>query len=102
MKKISKKIETSKMFFLTQFILLEPVEKPVAHGGTRRHMGRHTKRNYCAGIVGKRVLNISGEPYLIQKGYIQRTSRGRIALEKAYQYLNYDKNNDLNLFNEKG
>ena len=42
------------------------------------------------------------EPYLIQKGYIQRTSRGRIALEKAYQYLNYDKNNDLNLFNEKG
>ena len=28
------------------------------------------------------------EPYLIKKGYIQRTARGRVALEKTYQYLN--------------
>ena len=34
------------------------------------------------------------EPFLIQKGYIQRTSRGRIALEKAYDYIN--------LFKKKG
>ena len=28
------------------------------------------------------------EPYLIKEGYIQRTSRGRIALDKANEYLN--------------
>ena len=28
------------------------------------------------------------EPYLIKQGYIQRTSRGRVALDKSYQYLN--------------
>ena len=30
------------------------------------------------------------EPYLIKEGYIQRTSRGRMALSKAYKYLNID------------
>jgi len=28
------------------------------------------------------------EPYLIKEGYVQRTSRGRIALDKTYKYLN--------------
>jgi len=28
------------------------------------------------------------EPYLIKEGFIQRTTRGRIALQKAYTYLN--------------
>ena len=32
------------------------------------------------------------EPYLIKEGYLQRTLRGRIALDKAYKYLNVDKN----------
>ena len=27
------------------------------------------------------------EPYLLLKGFLQRTSRGRIATEKAYQHL---------------
>ena len=30
------------------------------------------------------------EPYLIKEGYIQRTSRGRLALEKTYKYLNIE------------
>ena len=38
------------------------------------------------------------EPYLIKEGYIQRTSRGRIALDKAYKYLNVNNNNQKNLF----
>ena len=37
------------------------------------------------------------EPYLIKEGFIQRTSRGRIALDKTYKYLNIDKSNN-NLF----
>ena len=28
------------------------------------------------------------EPYLLQEGYIKRSSRGRIATEKAYKQLN--------------
>ena len=38
------------------------------------------------------------EPYLIKEGYIQRTSRGRIALDKTYKYLNINNENQPNLF----
>jgi len=38
------------------------------------------------------------EPYLIKEGFIQRTSRGRIALDKAYKYLNIDNSNQKELF----
>ena len=31
------------------------------------------------------------EPYLIKEGYVQRTSRGRIALDKTYKYLNVNR-----------
>ncbi len=40
------------------------------------------------------------EPYLIQKGFIARTPRGRVATEFAYKYLNIPVNNKQNsLFN---
>jgi len=29
------------------------------------------------------------EPYLIQEGFLQRTPRGRVATQRAYQHLNY-------------
>ena len=35
------------------------------------------------------------EPYLIQEGYIQRTSRGRIATKKAYEVLKKEYNEGL-------
>jgi len=38
------------------------------------------------------------EPYLIKEGYIQRTSRGRVALDKAFKYLKIDNNNQKELF----
>tara|TARA_B100000401_G_scaffold90569_1_gene57759 strand:- start:1209 stop:2252 length:1044 start_codon:yes stop_codon:yes gene_type:complete len=34
------------------------------------------------------------EPYLIKEGFIQRTSRGRIALDKTYKYLNINNPNN--------
>ena len=34
------------------------------------------------------------EPYLIKEGFIQRTARGRKALDKTFKYLNIDKPND--------
>ena len=32
------------------------------------------------------------EPYLIKEGYLQRTTRGRIAMDKAYKYCGVSKN----------
>ena len=32
------------------------------------------------------------EPYLIKEGYLQRTTRGRVALDKSYKYLSKTKN----------
>ena len=43
------------------------------------------------------------EPYLIKEGFIQRTSRGRIALDKTYKYLGLKNpnNNQTNVFDGK-
>lgn len=40
--------------------------------------------------IGEEVSTIEDvvEPYLLQEGFIKRTSRGRIATEKAYKHLN--------------
>ena len=35
------------------------------------------------------------EPYLIQIGFVNRTSRGRVATEKAYEHLHISKQNSL-------
>lgn len=45
------------------------------------------------------------EPYLLQKGFIVRTPRGRMATDKAYKHLNKldkfsDKNQQFSIFNE--
>lgn len=55
-------------------------------------------RNYDGGPVGIKTLAVACseevrtiediyEPYLIQKGFLKRTSRGRMATPKAYQHL---------------
>ena len=31
------------------------------------------------------------EPYLIKEGFLQRTSKGRVALEKSFMYLGLEK-----------
>jgi Holliday junction DNA helicase RuvB len=44
------------------------------------------------------------EPYLLQKGFIIRTARGRTATDKAYKHLNRNKNDgehkQFNIFND--
>ena len=63
--------------------------------------------NYQGGPVGVDTLAISVgeasesieefyEPYLIQRGFITRTPRGRMVTELAYKHLNLDKNKDEN------
>tara|TARA_B100001989_G_C24526025_1_gene458704 strand:+ start:17 stop:1057 length:1041 start_codon:yes stop_codon:yes gene_type:complete len=62
--------------------------------------------NYNGGPVGIETLGVAisedaktieevYEPFLIKEGFIQRTPRGRIALEKTYKYLDKEfKNNN--------
>jgi len=40
------------------------------------------------------------EPYLIKEGFIKRTSRGRMALEKTFKYLNKSITNQNDFFNK--
>ena len=40
------------------------------------------------------------EPYLIKEGFIQRTSRGRIAQEKAFKLLGHEQKHQKGLFND--
>ncbi|MGI6330159.1 MAG: Holliday junction branch migration DNA helicase RuvB [Bacilli bacterium] len=45
-----------------------------------------------AASIGEEVTTIEDvyEPYLLQNGFLKRTTRGRIATEKAYQHLKID------------
>ncbi len=47
--------------------------------------------------IGEEVTNIEDviEPYLLQEGYIKRTSRGRIVTQKTYKHFNLDNENKL-------
>ena len=46
-----------------------------------------------ASSIGEEVSTIEDvyEPYLLQQGYLKRTSRGRMVTDKAYKHLNIDK-----------
>jgi len=67
-----------------------------------RNILRAIIEHYDGGPVGAETLSISVgealesledfyEPYLIQKGYLKRTPRGRMATSKAYELLNIKK-----------
>ena len=46
-----------------------------------------------ASSIGEEVTTIEDvyEPYLLQNGFLKRTSRGRIVTDKAYKHLNIEK-----------
>ena len=47
--------------------------------------------------IGEEVSTIEDvvEPFLLQEGFIKRTPRGRMALEKAYKHLKISHNEGL-------
>ncbi len=72
-----------------------------------REILRTIIKNYQGGPVGVDTLAISVgeasesieefyEPYLIQRGFLTRTPRGRMVTELAYKHLKLDKNRDEN------
>ncbi len=50
-----------------------------------------------ASSIGEEATTIEDvyEPYLLQNGFLKRTSRGRIVTEKAYEHLKIDKQGNL-------
>lgn len=72
-----------------------------------RELLRTIIKKYRGGPVGSETLAISvsesvdtlediHEPYLIQAGFLKRTSRGRVVTEKAYQHLKIPVEKDEN------
>lgn len=67
--------------------------------------------NYSGGPVGLGTLGVAVgedkgtieevyEPYLIKEGFLQRTPKGRVATQKAFNYLGIDPSKeDMDLFN---
>ncbi len=51
--------------------------------------------NAISSAISEEVVTINDviEPYLLQEGFIKRTLRGRVALEKAYKHLKIKKEN---------
>lgn len=50
-----------------------------------------------ASSIGEEISTIEDvyEPYLLQNGFIKRTSRGRVVTQKAYEHLNIDYHKDV-------
>ena len=48
-----------------------------------------------AASIGEEASTIEDvyEPYLLQNGYLKRTSRGRMVTDKTHKYLGYEKDN---------
>ena len=55
-----------------------------------RYNGNPVGINALASAIGESSDNVADvyEPYLVQIGLINRTPKGRVATEKAYQHLN--------------
>ncbi len=60
-----------------------------------KYMGGPVGINTLATVVGEESGTIEEvyEPFLVQQGYMVRTSRGRMVTEMAYNHLNKSKNN---------
>ena len=52
-----------------------------------------------ASSIGEEVTTIEDvyEPYLLQNGFLKRTSRGRIVTDKAYKHLKINYQDSLNI-----
>jgi len=50
-----------------------------------------------AASIGEESITIEDvyEPYLMQKGFLSRTPRGRVVTDKTYKYLNIENNNQV-------
>ncbi|MCE2570027.1 Holliday junction branch migration DNA helicase RuvB [Motilimonas eburnea] len=62
-----------------------------------KFMGGPVGLDNLAAAIGEERETIEDvlEPYLIQQGFLQRTPRGRIATDRAYQHLGFSKDGEI-------
>lgn len=76
---------------------LDEVDIRYLHGIIDRFHGGPVGLDSLANAISEESTTLEDvyEPYLIQIGFVNRTSRGRVATEKAYQHLKIVKNDTL-------
>lgn len=81
---------------------LDAVDHKYLKGIIERFKGGPVGLEAIASSIGEEPMTLEDvyEPYLLQIGFINRTPRGRIVTEKAYQHLGYHFQD--NLFEMKG
>ena len=76
---------------------LDNVDHKYLRGIIERFKGGPVGLEALSASIGEEPMNIEDvyEPYLLQIGFINRTPRGRVATEKAYEHLGYAKQQTL-------
>lgn len=71
---------------------LDAVDHKYLKGIIERFKGGPVGLEALASSIGEETMTLEDvyEPYLLQIGFINRTPRGRVVTEKAYQHLGYD------------
>ncbi|HAD40510.1 MAG TPA: Holliday junction branch migration DNA helicase RuvB, partial [Plesiomonas shigelloides] len=79
--------DTEGFDFMDRKLLLAVIDK---------FMGGPVGLDNLAAAIGEERDTIEDvlEPYLIQQGFLQRTPRGRIATQRAYQHFGLEKPSD--------
>ena len=77
---------------------LEKHDREILRTIITRYRGGPVGAETLAISVGEAIESLEDfyEPYLIQRGFIIRTPRGRMATELAYKHLNIDRGNNEN------
>lgn len=81
---------------------LDEVDIRYLRGIIERFRGGPVGLDALASSISEETMTLEDvyEPYLLQIGFINRTSRGRVATQKAYQHLKINYNETLFEFNE--
>jgi Holliday junction DNA helicase RuvB len=98
---ISKEIaETSLDRLQVDSLGLDEVDLRYLRGVIERFKGGPVGLEALANSISEETTTLEDvyEPYLIQIGFINRTSRGRVATEKAYRHLGISHHNQNTLF----
>lgn len=76
---------------------LDDIDLRYLHGIIERFHGGPVGVEAVAAAIGEEVMTLEDvcEPYLLQIGLINRTPRGRVATEKAYQHLHLTYQNTI-------
>lgn len=71
---------------------LDKIDHKILNGIITRFNGGPVGLEALSAAIGEEKANVEEvyEPYLLQKGFIHRTPRGRVATAKAYQHLGFE------------